>query len=416
MSSKMKNLIYILLRKSQKFTGTDNVYIAAQGSYLTIGNIISTLASFLLAMAFARLLPKETYGQYRYILSIMTVVGICALPGMETAIIQSVARKLEGSFKKILKTRLRWGLLGSFTSLVIAVYFLIEKNLPIAISLLIAALFFPVMQSAGSYLSYLTGKKLFGIQVKYNTLTQIIATISIIITLFLTKNLIILVLIYFLSNTVLRSYFLLRTIKKNPPNKRHSPKAISFGKHLTVMNIITTIAGQLDKILLFNFLGAAQVAIYSFAELPVRQINSFLRNIRLLALPKLSVRTRKEIKKTLLKKVAKATLLILPIIAVYIFIDPYIYKIFFPQYMNSVFYSQLLAFTLIAFPATIVAISFEARVMKKELYQLSIISPVIRIVSLIILTPLLGLLGVIIAELLTRAFNIFLALFLFRKI
>jgi len=412
----IKNSIYNLLIKSQKFTGTDNVYVATQGSYLTIGTIISTLASFLLAMAFARLLPKEIYGQYRYILSIMAVIGICALPGMQTAIIQAVARGFEDSFVRATKTRFKWGLLGSLISLGIAVYFLIIQNYYFAVSFLIAAIFFPVMESMGSYLSYLTGKKLFGIQVKYSILTQIIAAISIIVTLFLTKNLIVLVLIYFLSNTILRTYFLLRTLKKNPPNKKQDPKIIPFGKHLTLMNVVTTIAGQLDKMLLFNFLGPIQVAIYSFAELPVRQINSFLRNIRLLALPKLTNRTRKEIRKSLLKKIGKAVLLIIPIVVVYIIAAPYVYKIFFPQYLDSIFYSQLFIFSLIAFPTTIITLSFEAKMMKKELYQFTIISPLVQIILLIVLTPLLGILGVVIAQLIARAFNIFLSLLLFRKV
>lgn len=413
---KLKNLIYKSLINTQKFTGTDNVYLATQGSYLTIGNIINTVASFLLAMAFSGLLPKEIYGQYRYILSIMTVIGICALPGMENAIIQTVARGFEGSFKKIVKTRFKWGILGSLASLCFAVYFLIIQNTPLSIAFLIAAIFFPIMQSMTSYLSYLTGKKLFGIQVKYSTLTQVLSTISIIITLFLTKSLIILVLVYFSSNTILGIYFLLKTIKKNPPNKKEDPNAISFGKHITAIKIIGTISEQLDRILLFNFLGAAQVAIYSFAELPTRQINSFLKNVRFLALPKLATRSREELRKTLLKKIGKASILILPMIIIYIIAAPYIYKIFFPQYLESVFYSQLFVIGLIAFPTTLITLSLEAKLMKKELYEFNIISSVIRIILLFILIPLLGILGVIIAQLTTRAFNIFLALFLFRKL
>lgn len=416
MIDKIKNLIYKLLIKSQKFTGTDNVYIAGQGSYLIIGNIVSSISSFLLALAFARLLPKEIYGQYRYILSVMAVIAICALPGMENTIIQAVARGIEGSFKKILKTRFKWGLLGSLSSLIVAAYFLIRQDTNLAICFLIASIFLPIMETMGSYLSYLIGKKLFGIQVKYSTLSQIIAAIITIITLFLTKNLIVLVLIYFLSNTVLRIYFLLRTIKKNPPNEKDDPQFIPFGKHLTLMRIMTTISGQLDKILLFNFLGPIQVAIYSFAELPSRQINSFLRNIRLLALPKFATRTREEIRKTLLKKVAKAVLFIIPMIIVYILIAPYAYKIFFPQYLDSVFYSQLFIFTLLTFPTTIIAICFEAKLMKKELYQLNIISPIVRIILLVILTLFLGILGTIIAQLITRVFDILFTLFLFKKI
>jgi len=409
------NLIYKFLRKSQKFTGTDNVYLATQGSYLTIGNIISALASFLLAMAFARLLPKETYGEYRYLLSIMTVIGIVALPGLGDAFLQSIARGLEGSFKKVIKTKFKWGLMGSLASLAVAIYFLIIQNPSLAISFLIAAIFFPLMVSSEIYLSYLAGKRLFGIQVKYNTISQVLAIISIIITLFLTKSLIVLVLIYFLSNTFLRIYFLFQTIKKNPPNKNEESGTISFGKHLSFLRIIKTISGQLDQVLLFNILGPIQVAIYSFATLPIREINIFLQNIRLLALPKLSTQLKKDIKKTLLKKVGRGTLLIIPFVVAYILIAPYVYKIFFPQYTESVIYSQLFALTLIAFPASMIALSFQAQMMKKELYKFNIISPFIQIIFLIILTPLYGILGTIMARLIGQLFAVCFALLLFRK-
>jgi O-antigen/teichoic acid export membrane protein len=416
MIKKIKNLIYKFLRKTQKYTGIDNVYITTQGSYLTIGNIINTLASFLLSMAFARLLPKETYGEYRYLLSIMTVISLVALPGLGDAFLQAIAGGFEGSFKKVIKTKFKWGLLGSLTSLAFAVYLLIIQNPNLAISFLVAAIFLPLMESSEIYLSYLAGKKLFGIQVKYSTITQILAIASIIITLFLTKSLIVLVLVYFLSNTFLRIYFLFQVIKKNPPNKKEGSETISFGKHLSFVRIFHTIASQIDKILLFNILGPVQVAIYSFATLPIREATTFLQNIRLLALPKLVTRDKKEIKKTLLKKVGKATLLIIPLVLLYIIIAPYIYKIFFPQYTESIIYSQLFALTLIAFPASMIALFFQAQMMKKELYQFNIISPLIQIILLIILMPFYGILGIIMAQLIGILFSVCLALFLFRKI
>ena len=417
MIEKTKNLIYRLLKKSQKFTGTDNVYIATQGSYLTFGNIISTISSFFLAMAFARLLPKETYGQYQYILSIITVIGITALPGMEAAIIQATARGFEGVFKKALKARFKWGLWGGLASVATGAFFLIVKHdLNLSISFLIAGLFFPFMETSISYLSYLAGKKLFGIQVKYSTLSQIISALIVIITLFLTNNLIILTLVYFLSNSAIRIYFLLQTLKKYPPNKNYEPESINFGKHLTVVEIVNTISSQLADILLFNFLGAVQLAIYSFVVLPSRQMLYFLKNLRQLALPKLASRTKEEIRKTLFKKIGKSFLIIVPIVIIYIIAAPYIYKLFFPQYMESVFYSQLFSLTLLAFPLTMLGITFEAKMMKKQLYQIGIFSSVFKIILLLIMTPIYGILGVVVAQLLSQLFNTVLMVILFKKI
>jgi len=415
MIKKIQKKINEILIKTQRFTETDNVYLAKFGSYLALGNIISIAASFLLSIIFARYLSKETYGDYRYLLSIMTIIGIFALPGMEDALLQAVANKCEGCLRIALVKKFKWALLGSLTSLGVAVFFFFKDNTGLSISFIIAALFFPIMESLGIYLSYLGGKKLFGIQVKYSTITQVVAAIAIIITLLLKQNLIILVLVYFLSNTVLRGIFFFFTIKKFPTNQNYDEKFINFGKHLSFLRIIQTLAGQLDRMLLFNILGPVQLAIYSFAMLPTSEAEIFLKNIRLLALPKMAARSKKEIKKNLIRKIIKTTFLIIPLVVLYIILAPYLYSIFFPQYKDSVFFSQLLFLTIIAFPGSFIALTFQAQMAKKELYRFSIISPLILIILLIILTPLYGVIGAIIAQIISQFFTVIFALILFRK-
>jgi len=81
-----------------QFLGQEDNYFLTQGSYLSIGHVISIICGFLLSIAFARFLPKEIYGQYRYILSVVAILAIFTLPGLKTAITQAVARGFEGSF------------------------------------------------------------------------------------------------------------------------------------------------------------------------------------------------------------------------------------------------------------------------------------------------------------------------------
>lgn len=412
----IKQVISKYLIKSQKITKTDNIYLATQGSYITIGNIINTIASFLLAIAFARLLPKEIYGDYRYIISIITIMGIFALPGMDDAVLQAVANKFDKSFKDGLREKLKWSMLGSLSCLIVSGYFLFSKNnLNLSISFIIAGVFFPVMQSIGLYLSYLGGKKLFGIQTKYNTLTQIISSLFIIIALFLTNNLIILISTYFLSYTLLGTIFLFASLKKFPPNENNDNKFISFGKHLSLLYIISTIAGQIDRILLFHFLGATQVAIYSFATLPTSEANIFLKNFRLLALPKFSTHPKEEIKKNLLKKIYKATLLMIPLIVVFTIISPFIYKLLFPQYVESINLSRLFFISIIFFPASLIALYFQSQMMKKELYKFSVISSLVTISLLILLIPVYGLMGAILARIIAQIIAVLFSIFLFKR-
>jgi O-antigen/teichoic acid export membrane protein len=412
----MKNLIYGFLKKTQKFTKTDNVYLATQGSYLTLGNIINAIASFLLATAFARLLPKEVYGDYRYIISIVTMIGVFALPGMDDAILQAVANNFEGSFKRGFKEKFRWSILGSLACLIVSGYFLFFKSNPtLTICFLIAGIFFPIMQSTALYLSYLGGKKLFKTQVKYSVLTQIISSLAIIIALFLTNNIIILILTYFSSYAILGTIFIFASLKKFPANTNNDEKFIKFGKSLSFLRILSTIASQIDRILLFNFIGPAQLAIYSFATLPVSEADIVLKNIRALALPKLVNREKNEIKKTLLKKVLIATILMIPLVLAYIVVAPYLFKIFFPEYIESVFFSQIFFLIMLAFPASVIALSFQAQMAKKELYRFSLATPIIIIVLLLILTPIYGILGVILARLIGQLITIGISIYLFKK-
>ena len=158
MVKKAKKLIYNLLKKSEKFTGTDNVYIAKHGAFLTLGNIIGIISSFLLSIAFAQLLPKETFGQYKYILSIMSLLAIFSLEGMNKAIIRSVAMGIEGVFKSGLKTKIKWSLIGSILSIGLAIFFWFRGNVEFTISFLIISLFLPIIKGSASFEAYLSGK------------------------------------------------------------------------------------------------------------------------------------------------------------------------------------------------------------------------------------------------------------------
>jgi len=415
MIKELKQKIYNLLRWSEKYTKTDMVYLTKGGSWLTLGNIVSSASSFLLAIAFANLLPKETYGIYKYILSIAGILAIPTLSGMGTAITQAVARGYEGSFLPALKTKIRWGLLGGLASLALAGYYYFNDNTTLTISFLITAVFLPFMNSFGTYNALLQGRKLFGISTKYGIISQIIAIAILIATLFFTKNLFLIILAYFASWTILRFIFLKITLKKFPPNQNQDPQTISYGKHLSLISVIGSIAGNLDKILLWHLLGAGLLAVYSFAMAPVNQISGLLKFILPLALPKLSLRDGKEIKKELPGKMFKLFALIALGVIMFIILAPYLYKIFFPQYMDAVKYSQLFALVLLFFPQKLIGAALQAKAKKKALYIISVSNSLIRIALYLILIPIYGIYGAIIANLIPYAWNTVLQIYYLKK-
>ena len=327
----MKNFLCQLLRKSQKYTNTDNIYLAKGGFWLTLRQITSMAVAFLSAIAFANLLDPATYGNYKYILSLVGILAVFSLDGIRTAVTQATARGLEGSFYTGFKIKLKWGMLGSLAAMGLALYYWITGNNFFFIPLIISAVFSPLMNASQIYDAYLSGKKLFNIQVNYSIINQIISTAAIITALFFTKNLFWLIAVYFFSNTSLDYFFYSLTKARFRPNKKEDVKTIPHAKHLSLMSIINYLGTYLDKILLFNLAGPAQLAIYSFATLIPEQIHNVVGNINTLALPKLAPKTREEIKKNMMRKIWKLAYLTLVIIVLYVVIAPYFFKIFYPQ-------------------------------------------------------------------------------------
>lgn len=393
------------------------VYLARGGFWLTLGQVVASISTFLLAIAFANLLLPETYGKYKYVLSIAGILAIPTLGGLNTAVVQAVSRGYEGSFIPSLKIKIRWGLLGGIASLGLAGYYFLNDNTELTISFLLISVFLPFMDSFSLYTSFLQGKKLFKLSTSFNIASSIIATCIMIGTLFLTDNLFFILLSYFTSWTILYFIFLQITLKKFYPNPEHDPKTISYGKHLSLIGIIGVIAGQLDKILIFHFLGAAEVAIYFIATAPVEQMKGFLKIIPTLALPKLSQRSFKEIDFMLYKRLIKLFFIGGAMAGVYILIAPFFFQFFFPKYHESILFSQLFSLSLfLTLPMVLFSTVFQSKPeMIRKIYIGTITGNLVLIFLLIIMGYYFGIIGVILARISHYLFGTILGLILWKK-
>ncbi len=406
MLDKIKNKAYKTLRWSERYTKTDMVYLAKGGSWLSGYQVLSSAAAFLLAIAFANLLPKEIYGQYKYVLSIVGIFTILTLPGITTSLVRSVARGFESSYLPALRAQIKWGLLASLGSILLAGYYYLQGNVSLTFSFLIAAIFLPLMDPLSLYGSLLIGQKKFRLYSVYNIIVKIIATICIAVALFLTNNIFIILFAYFFSYTITRFIFSKISLKQINTNTEKDSETIRYGKHLTVIEIINTLAAQLDKVLTFHFLGAAQLAIYSFALAAPEQIKSVLRNISSLAIPKFAENSPTEIKKTIFSKMVKFAILIALIVLIYILLAKYLFMLFFPEYMESVIYSQVFSISLITAASILPSSFLKAQKAQTELYKLNIISPTITIILIAYFVYSYGLMGLIIAKVLGRVVNL----------
>jgi len=409
-----KNKIKEFLIWSQKYTKTDMVYVAKGGIWWIIDNVVIVLLSFATMTAFSYWVAKEVFGAYQYIISIVTILGVFTLPGMQNAIVRAVAKGKEGTFWLCTKIRLKWSLIGISGCLAISAWYFLHQNFILGSSLLIASFLFPFPRIFNLLFNFWQARKRFDIRTKYSIIINVFEAIVFIPILFLTDNLILIMLVYFISRSLFRGIFFKLTSRKIK-NKKTDKETIPFGKHLTLMQSIGMIGNQVDKVIIWQFLGAVPVALYSFALLPIQRIQGLIPVVPL-ALPKLSEKNFEETKKGVRDKFFKLFLITLPLCVFLILIAPVLYKILFPQYINSIPYFRILSLNLAFVPFSLLNTSFVAGAKKKQLYTISVITPTLKIGLFLALIPFYGIWGIIVAILIARGIESGLTFYLFEKL
>jgi len=410
---KLMPKIINFLRWLERYTQTDMVYVAKAGFWWIFGRIGIFSIAFLTMIAFAHWLPKETFGVYRYILSLTGILVIFSLPGMNTALIRAVSRGYEGMLSLCCKEKFKWGTIGSGICFLVSLWYFWHQNFILGLSFFIAAIFLPFLNSFDLFIYFWQGKKRFDLQSKYLILLRFFNALILIPVIFFTDNLVLIVLAYFGAFTFFSAIFF-KITSKVVKNQETDRETFSFGKHLTLMGGAPIFSQHIDKIIIWQFLGPLPVAIYSFAQIPILRIHELIP-IFPLALPKLSERNVREIKKELFKKFLKLFLVSIPLALFFILIAPFLYRTFFPVYLESVPYFQALALTLILAPFSLLGTSLVAEMRKKELYLLHFTSPFLQIILFLILIPFYGIWGAIVASLIASLFGGILVLYFFKK-
>jgi O-antigen/teichoic acid export membrane protein len=394
---RLKHHAHTALRKSEKYFKTDMVYLAKGGFWLALLQGVTSLSALLLSIAFANLLPKETYGNYKYVLSIAGVVSAFTLTGLSTALTRAVARNFDGSLELAFRKNLIWGLVPITVAFAGALYYWLNDNFLLATSLLIAGALTPLLSSATLYISFLNGKKDFKLLTQYGAINAVVLSIVLFFAILSTGNIITLIAAYFLTSTFLAILFYILTIKKYSPKEPVDESMMSYARHLSVIKGLALLAGNAGNILLFHVAGGTGLAVFALALAPIEQVRGFLGNITSVVFPKISHPdwNLPPFKEFVLKISLPLIGLSLAVIA-YVFIAPYLYSILFPQYMESVFYSQIVSFSLIITAINILLTNIlRAKKMVRELHIINVIDIAMSLMLGTLLAYSMGIMGMI---------------------
>jgi O-antigen/teichoic acid export membrane protein len=408
--------LYSLLRWSEKYTKTDMVYLASGGFWSTLAQVGTAICTFVLAVVVSRFVPKEVYGTYKYVLSLIATLSPFSLTGLPTAVFQSTANNFEGALREGFIQNLRWSFFIFLGALGLATYYFIFQNNTLATAILIGGCLSPFLASANLASSFLAGKKDFKRQSLYFGLWGSgIPTVLLIGAIFISTNPLWLVIVFCVANTASSLYFYFKTLALyRPDSTKKDPGMMWYSKHLSFIGVLGGVAGNLDQILLFHYVGAAELAIYNFATAILDQTGGPLKTVSNMLVAQYTTRDRQSIESGIYNKVWWFSLAAVGIIVVYIPLAPFIYGTLFPAYQDAVAYSQIYALSLLSIAFSPFGVYIVAKKRIKEQYISNILNYIFQIVCMAVGVIGWGLWGLIIARVIIRLVGGVLNLVLYR--
>lgn len=384
----------------------DAKYVLRGSFWLLIGHAFSVSAVLATSYFFANYLDPQLFGNYRYLLAASVIISLFSLSGLDNAVIQATAKKIPNYFRKALITSLQYGLIITLVALILSSYYFHQGNALLALGLLLIAIIQPLLSSSNLVFSYLYGQQKFKTSTKWHSLKTVITSAAIVASILLSGDVVIILLTYLISNVISNTIPLYWHFPKHEKDDDADKDTAftNYAKHTSIQNLIIGAANQLDKLLIFQTLGAKELATYVFATAIPDQYKGITKTIDTLLLPRFSKYKTQTVKNSLYKKSILYFILLCVCALVYIVVAPAVFAVLYPTYEDSILLSQIYVLGIIFGFGNIPFSAMKASMDNKMLYQYKFVFAVFQIVSLVVLLTLFGLLGAIIARVLHRGF------------
>ncbi len=381
--------------------GTDLVYLAKGGFWINIRQFLAMAFSLLTALLFGRYVSQEVYGEYKYLVSIFSLLTTLTLTGLGSGVMQAIARGNEGTLPKAFWLNLRWSVFACAGAIGYAGYQLAQGNTTQGIALLLIAVTFPFIRSFQLAESFYTGTRQFQKNALLKGTADTLLFLAVAIVAIWTNNVLLILCAFLFTSLISEGTIYLYTRSRITHLERVEYDVFSFSKHLSVTGIVSSIAGQADKLLVYHVLGAVPLAVYTFALAIPKQFRTAVSFVAPLAKPKYAVMEEHQVRTSVFHKFVLSQAILIPATIVYWLAAPWIYQTFFPQYVESVTASRLYALIFPLF-GNFSFIAFETQKKTRETYLSTLIPSVIQIALMVACIFPFGINGVILATLIAK--------------
>ncbi len=422
----LKAKIKEFLRRIERYTKTDMVYFVRNGFWSLLNQVIGSASSAIVTIMLANMLSKEYFGQYRFVLSIISILVVFILPGINTAVMRSVARGNKVDLPKAVKIEICWGVLGSAIALCIAAYYFWNNDFILSFALILTALFLPFLEPFSIYSAYYKGKQNFRTATIYESGSRLFQAAALILVAFITKDILAIIGAFFVSQIISRLFFYVKTLKDEKfevsggnIDKKQFDETIKYGKMLTTTQLSDAIVGNIDKLIVWYFLGAEILAIYYIALTIPNNIILIFNIIPRIAFPRFSknIWEAHERARIMYKLFIFFAALVIPTL-LYFLLAPLVIPFIFKDYGASIPAAIILSFLIFISPLNaLINQIFQARKLLKNMFFLQTIAFITFIIVFFIMYRKIGAnpIDAAIALTISEAISLFAGIWLIRR-
>ena len=257
-------------------------FLRKHGVWVVLGKVFVSLLSLLLSVVLAKFMSTQEYGSYQYYLSVFLLLGSFSIPGATNSVIKYVALGYEWTCQRLLKLRFRYSLLASIIFIVLSLYNIYVNNSIEAIVYFVFALIFPFYHSYDLFTYYLHAK----VELKRLNTIYVVRTVlqvfSTVIVYFLSQSVELALITFITSIAIINTaiyYKLLPDVSRQMHEEDISYQAKKMAIGLSLVGILSTIVGQIDKVLVFNLINPESLAVYGVGMMIGITINSLFKTI-----------------------------------------------------------------------------------------------------------------------------------------
>ncbi|MFB6245128.1 MAG: oligosaccharide flippase family protein [Candidatus Nanohaloarchaea archaeon] len=379
--------------------------------WMNFYQFLNISTSLLVSVAFARLASQSLYGQYIFVISIVSFLSLVSMPGVRTTIFRSVSQGNESFYVDATKFTVLWSLAGIPLLLAIGLYLYSTRAPVVGGSIILASVFFPFMYSLQNWKNLLKAKEEFQSFVVYETSISVTRAVLIIGLLVIQpQNLLSILLAYFASSAILNIYFFARSLGKvSIDGDKIEWKKESY--EYTLLNLTSYTFSKMDRVLIGLFLPFNQLAIYNIAVKITDTGFKFIKSSIEAVLPGFF---REEYRFSDFYPVF--ILLFLVPILLYPLVKYPILFLYSSKYAASVFYAQIYLFAVpFYFMAYVSGQALVKEGLSTEVNKARIASVAVFILSAVALIPSIGILGAVVASLAYYPVQILFCLYYLRE-